>query len=280
MLRCRLLEEHAATALQLPAQQAEETANGREAIAVGATATLRADDCVAASAFDTAPFVATGAPLQEIVEHWAAGLDFPVADPARPAESTLWKGRVRVPAKADPFHAATGQALTDKLEGNRQVVVAFAPDEPRELGRWQSAFKIASAQRLPVVYVLARREWAATVGKTTAGRSPDDFPSIVKRHGFRGIVVDGNDVVAVYRVAQESIHHARLGTGPTLIECKLQQGEFLPEGVNGGDALGRLERYMKKHEAWSDFWHQQVVGQVRAEVEHAIEPFRRAAVRA
>jgi TPP-dependent pyruvate/acetoin dehydrogenase alpha subunit len=33
--------------------------------------------------------------------------------------------------------------------------------------------------------------------------------------------VDGNDVVAVYRVASEAIAHARKGHGPTLIDCRL-----------------------------------------------------------
>ena len=38
--------------------------------------------------------------------------------------------------------------------------------------------------------------------------------------GFPGVTVDGDDAVAVYRVATEAIAHARRGSGPTLIECK------------------------------------------------------------
>jgi TPP-dependent pyruvate/acetoin dehydrogenase alpha subunit len=38
--------------------------------------------------------------------------------------------------------------------------------------------------------------------------------------GLPSITVDGNDVVAVYRVASEAITHARMGHGPTLIECR------------------------------------------------------------
>ena len=36
-----------------------------------------------------------------------------------------------------------------------------------------------------------------------------------------GKIVDGNDVVAIWRVVQESIHRARAGAGPTMIECQI-----------------------------------------------------------
>src|SRR5204863_194676 len=38
-------------------------------------------------------------------------------------------------------------------------------------------------------------------------------------YGFEGIVVDGTDVLAVYREAKRAIEKAREGGGPTLIEC-------------------------------------------------------------
>ena len=35
-----------------------------------------------------------------------------------------------------------------------------------------------------------------------------------------GVIVDGNDVLAVYDMAGEAIERARRGEGPTLLECK------------------------------------------------------------
>jgi TPP-dependent pyruvate/acetoin dehydrogenase alpha subunit len=38
-------------------------------------------------------------------------------------------------------------------------------------------------------------------------------------YGFDGVVVDGTDVLAVYREARRAIEKARAGGGPTLLEC-------------------------------------------------------------
>ncbi len=272
MLRCRMLQEHLATY-----SEAATPALGREAIATGATATLRPSDTVATVARDITPFVALGVPLHDAVRDWPG---FAAQHDGESNGTTCHVGDAadRLLVQADPFHAGTGHALTRKLEKNRRVVVAFADGEIEDLNRWDAAFQVASSQRLPIVYVVARREWAGS--KNAANRKREDFAATAEKHGFRGILVDGHDVVAVYRVAQESIHLARQGTGPTLIECKMGQTEHLPAGVDGTDALARLERYMSKHGAWNDFWKQQIGSQVRAELERATETYRRTAVRA
>jgi len=45
-------------------------------------------------------------------------------------------------------------------------------------------------------------------------RRVEDLSVKAQAYGLPGITVDGNDVVAVYRVAQEAIHRARIGDGP------------------------------------------------------------------
>ena len=49
---------------------------------------------------------------------------------------------------------------------------------------------------------------------------------MARDYGFPGIIVDGSDVVAVWRVAQESIHRARNGAGPTLIDCRMESARI------------------------------------------------------
>ena len=58
-------------------------------------------------------------------------------------------------------------------------------------------------------------------------------------YGFEGVVVDGTDVLAVYREAKRAIEKAREGGGPTLLECLTLRMEghavhddafYVPEG--------------------------------------------------
>jgi len=68
-----------------------------------------------------------------------------------------------------------------------------------------------------------------------------------------------------WRAAQESIHRARNGTGPTLIECQTELASF-------DDPLGHMQHYMTKRGAWDDGWKEQVVDQINAEIEEALQP--------
>ncbi|HWG86231.1 MAG TPA: thiamine pyrophosphate-dependent enzyme, partial [Candidatus Acidoferrales bacterium] len=68
------------------------------------------------------------------------------------------------------------------------------------------------------------------------------------------ITVDGNDVVAVYRVAEESTRRAREGLGPSLIECRLE---------TGGDPLAFMESYLRQRNLWSDVWKEELERDLR-----------------
>jgi acetoin:2,6-dichlorophenolindophenol oxidoreductase subunit alpha len=51
-------------------------------------------------------------------------------------------------------------------------------------------------------------------------------------YGMPGMVIDGNDVLAVYRAVRDAIQRARACAGPTFIECKA----FRMTGHSGHDA--------------------------------------------
>ncbi len=72
---------------------------------------------------------------------------------------------------------------------------------------------------LPIVFVCQNNMWAESVSLKLQTKV-QDIALKAQAYGFPGITVDGNDVVAVYRVASEAIARARKGAGPTLIECK------------------------------------------------------------
>src|SRR5439155_577461 len=65
-------------------------------------------------------------------------------------------------------------------------------------------------------------------------------------YGFDGVVVDGTDVLAVYREARRAIEHARGGGGPTLLECLTLRME--------GHAVHDDAFYVPKHlfERWAE----------------------------
>jgi TPP-dependent pyruvate/acetoin dehydrogenase alpha subunit len=140
--------------------------------------------------------------------------------------------------------AAIGAALANKTTKNGKVAVLFGDEPASESVR--DALHIAAVHALPMIFVIRESSTPAPQGRRS--RIPDakqlarpDTP------WFPNINVDSNDVVAVYRVANEAISRARLGRGPTLIECQ----PFRVSGTSNGngkhwhDPILNMENYLR-----------------------------------
>ncbi len=153
-------------------------------------------------------------------------------------------------ARADAKTAEEAEGATTQPAG--LVVVYTLPGElPTAL--WKKALSSAAEQELPILFVALP---AARVGngKARAMRS-GGVSALALGCGVPGIAVDADDAVAIYRVAQESIGHARIGGGAALIECV----PFVLEGAAGkrsaeNDALAGLERYMVQRGVATKAW--------------------------
>src|ERR671926_1358502 len=77
---------------------------------------------------------------------------------------------------------------------------------------------LAGVRQLPVVFVCDNNQWAYST-PTHLEFACEQIADRAAAYGFEGVVVDGTDVLAVYREAKRAIEAAREGAGPTLIEC-------------------------------------------------------------
>lgn len=114
---------------------------------------------------------------------------------------------------------ATGCGLSAKVRGTDQVSLCFFGDGAVNQGTFHESLNMASLWKLPVIYLCENNGYAII---TSIARSHGQ-PSIAKRaqaYGMPGVVVDGQDVRAVYESASDAAAHARRGEGPTLIEAK------------------------------------------------------------
>ncbi len=76
---------------------------------------------------------------------------------------------------------------------------------------------LAGVRRLPVVFVIDNNQWAYST-PSHLEYACEHLADRAAAYGFEGVVVDGTDVLAVYREAKRAIEKAREGGGPTLIE--------------------------------------------------------------
>ena len=114
---------------------------------------------------------------------------------------------------------AAGTALAAKWLDQDRVTVCFFGEGAANEGAVHEAMNMAAIWDLPVVYVCENNLYAASTPVSTAFKI-EDIAGRAAAYGMPGVVVDGNDVEAVYQVAGQAIARARRREGPTLVEAK------------------------------------------------------------
>jgi pyruvate dehydrogenase E1 component alpha subunit len=114
---------------------------------------------------------------------------------------------------------ANGSAWSAMYRGTRQVTVCFLGDGATNIGAFHEALNLAAVWRLPTIFVCENNqymEYTPIKAVTAVARPAADRAA---SYGLDPVVVDGNDVEAVYHTAQAAISRARDGGGPALIEA-------------------------------------------------------------
>jgi acetoin:2,6-dichlorophenolindophenol oxidoreductase subunit alpha len=204
LLRARLLRQRN----RLAGSAASSVA--REALVTGTVTHLEDGDLIMPVAGDRLAALVRGHAVRRVL----AAASLPGVLPSAPNADTR-------------FAIATGYAMAQ--QGTKQIVLAFSGAGIASLDGLGPTLAYAAQHKLGIIFVI---ETAADADLTSA-RYTDPL-------GLYGIPVDGNDVVAIYRVAQEAILRARRGVGPTLIDCK-------PWPLDGtSDPVRRLEQALER----------------------------------
>jgi pyruvate dehydrogenase E1 component alpha subunit len=260
MLRCRLLTERAR-----PLRRSKtffDASHGQEAIATGCAIDLRPQDTIAVASHQSIASLAKGVALSEVVAQIyarrgsAGGLIHNIISPV----SSDW-GKL--------FQAAGNAALANKRDNNGNVVVVFTGVAATALDDWHRALRMAARRSLPVIFVVENNPWAEPAG-AKARNGIRKLPVKTQMDGVTSITVDGNDVVAVYRVAYESLERVRRGGGAVLIEAKpyRQHGQVLLNTER--DPLTHMEQYLTAKKLFTERWKNGIVQQFSRELDAVI----------
>ena len=114
---------------------------------------------------------------------------------------------------------ANGAAWSAMYRGTNQVTVCFLGDGATNIGAFHEALNLAAVWHLPVVFICENNQYMeyTAIGMVTA--VPRPAADRAASYGLEAVVVDGNDVEAVYQTAAAAIGPGRDGGGPALIEA-------------------------------------------------------------
>jgi acetoin:2,6-dichlorophenolindophenol oxidoreductase subunit alpha len=114
---------------------------------------------------------------------------------------------------------ANGTAWSAKYRGTGQVTVCFLGDGATNIGAFHEALNLAAVWRLPVIFICENNQYMEYTAIGTVTAVPRPAADRAASYGLESLAVDGNDVEAVYHLAQTAIGRARNGGGPSLVEA-------------------------------------------------------------
>src|ERR1700749_1706515 len=114
---------------------------------------------------------------------------------------------------------AVGASLAFRIREEQRVAVTWSGEGAMARGDAHEAMNFAGVRQLPIVFICDNNQWAYST-PTHLEYAVEHLADRAAAYGFEGVVVDGTDVLAVYREAKRAIEKAREGGGPTLIECQ------------------------------------------------------------
>ena len=255
---------------------------GEEAVSVAAAMALDPNDMLFPSYRNQGLHVVRGLPLVDMMcqllsntRDMCRGRQLPVMYHSARLRLFSISGNL-----ATQFPQAVGWAMAAAIKGEPQLAAAWVGEGSTAEADFHHALLFAKVYRAPVLLNVVNNQWAISTFQGFAGGEQRSFAARGPAVGIAGLRVDGNDFLAVYAATAWAAERARRGSGPTLIEHVTYRAgahstsddpsryrprddyEFWPLG----DPVERLRQHLVALGEWDDTRHQQLVGEIEAQI--------------
>lgn len=246
---------------------------GQEAAQIGSSLAMQQDDWLFGTYRDGLACMVHGLPTENVLfffrghpKAWAV-----------PAGVNVFGQQIGI---AEQIPHAVGAAWGMKLRKANTAVLALFGDGATSEGAFHEGTNFAGVLKAPVVLVCQNNGWAISVPRSSQTAS-ETLAQKAVAYGIVGRLVDGNDVLAMYREVGAALERARTGQGPTLIEAltyrfgphstaddpkRYRPSAELTDWQDTRDPLLRLRVYLESQGMWDEARQKALEEELRAEV--------------
>lgn len=222
MLRIRMVEEAIADRYSEQKMRCPTHLSiGQEAVAVGVSACLSADDKAYSSHRAHAHYLAKGGDIQKLIaELYGKETGCTGGRGGSMHLSDLSAGFVASTAiVANSIPLAVGNALHQYTQGKNEISIAYFGDGATEEGAFYEAANFAAVKQLPVLFVCENNQYSVYSPLKDRQPASRSIVELSRAIGLTAMEMDGNDVEKVYSLTSPLVEKVRSGGGPVLIEC-------------------------------------------------------------
>ncbi|HHY10030.1 MAG TPA: pyruvate dehydrogenase (acetyl-transferring) E1 component subunit alpha [Firmicutes bacterium] len=184
---------------------------GQEATQVGSAAAMSKNDWLVPAFRELGALLWRGVDLEHVYLYWYGneqGSKYSEDSRVLP---------ISIPVASHLPHAV-GLAMASTIKGEKDVTVAYVGDGGTSYGDFSEALNFAGVFNAPVVFIIQNNQYAISVPRKLQTKAETLAQKAVAA-GIPGMLVDGNDLFAVYAATKEAVDRARSKQGPTLIEA-------------------------------------------------------------
>jgi len=231
---------------------------GQEAISVGTAYALGPEDFIGPMIRNVGAMLVRGYRPRDVFLQYMARQDGPTGGrDANTHFGDLARGVVApISVLGELVPVLAGVGLAAKIRKEKRVALTYVGDGATSTTQFHEGLNFAAVAKLPLIVIAENNGWAYStpVEKQMAVKG---IAERAKAYGIPGVIVDGNDVLAVYEAARAAADRARRGLGPTLIEAKTMRmkghaehddARYVPQAVlekwRKKDPILRFEKYL------------------------------------
>jgi TPP-dependent pyruvate/acetoin dehydrogenase alpha subunit len=261
------------------------TGRGNEGAAVGVATAMSPDDVGTPLHRDMGVHVVRGVEPWRIFAQFMGRADGPTK--GRDGNVHMADSKLGLIAMVSHLPAmlpvAVGCALAFRIREEKRVAVGWFGEGASARGDTHESMTLAGVRQLPMVFICDNNQWAYST-PTHLEFATQHVADRAEAYGFEGIVVDGTDVLAVYREAKRAIEKAREGGGPTLIECVTLRMEghavhddafYVPKELfekwAENDPIERFRTWLRTNADMSDEEEDEITGEVKKTLNDALK---------
>jgi len=273
------------------------TATGEEATHVGPVYALRPSDWIYSSYREIGAAFYRGYSLRAFLCQLFGNAEDPIKGRQMPVHHSVRAANfvsISSPVGTQ-IPQAVGTAMAARISGRDDVALTYFGDGATSTGGFHVGCNFAAVRKAPCIFLCRNNGWAISAPKTVQTTTPT-FAQRARGYGMPGVLVDGNDVLALVWATAEAVARARRGEGPTLIEARtyrrgphsssddpsVYRDPSEPREWEAHDPIVRFRRYLTAKGIWNDADEtrfrtelEETLNQVLAEVEKIPAPAHR-----
>jgi 2-oxoisovalerate dehydrogenase E1 component len=193
---------------------------GQEAIAVGATAAMMADEWILPLHRNLGVFTGRGMSLSRLFQQWQGSPDGYSKGRERSFHFGNREHKIcgMISHLGPQLGIADGIALAAKLQKSGKATLVFTGEGGTSEGDFHEALNVASVWDLPVIFLIENNGYALSTPVTEQYRG-DSLVYKAAGYGMEGVRIDGNNILSVYDTLRGVRDYCTRYQRPYLVEC-------------------------------------------------------------